>query len=234
MDTAWVYVLWGCAAYLLGSVSFGDIVARLARFPIRETGTGNPGAANIFREMGPKYAAAVMALDLAKGLAATLPAFLLDLPVWAGVAGTAGVLAGHFLPVFWGFRGGTGMVVAIGARRGADPARRAGRGAYHPHLPEALEERGLLRPAILRGCRPSGLVASRQSGRSHHHPGRSGRSAGQEPDTVPRWPAVGEERPRVRTSLGRSAIGDLVPGQICWLGEKRLARYLCPSHTISF
>ena len=121
MDTPLVYVLWGCAAYLLGSVSFGDIVARLARFPIRETGTGNPGAANIFREMGPKYAAAVMALDLAKGLAATLPAFLLDLPVWAGVAGIAGVLAGHFLPVFWGFRGGTGMVVAIGAGAGLIP-----------------------------------------------------------------------------------------------------------------
>ena len=121
MDTPWVYVLWGCAAYLLGSVSFGDIVARLARFPIRDTGTGNPGAANIYREMGPRYAAAVMVLDLAKGLAATLPAFLLDLPVWAGIAGTAGVLAGHFLPVFWGFRGGTGMVVAMGAGVGLIP-----------------------------------------------------------------------------------------------------------------
>ena len=121
MDTPWMYVLWGCAAYLLGSVSFGDIVARLARFPIRDTGTGNPGAANIFREMGPRYAAAVMALDLAKGLAATLPAFLLNLPVWAGIAGTAGVLAGHFFPVFWGFRGGTGMVVAMGAGVGLIP-----------------------------------------------------------------------------------------------------------------
>ena len=121
MDTPLVYVLWGCAAYLLGSVSFGDIVARLAKFPIRDTGTGNPGAANIFREMGPKYGAAVMALDLAKGIVATLPALLLDLPVWAGVAGTAGVLAGHFLPVFWGFRGGTGMVVAMGAGVGLIP-----------------------------------------------------------------------------------------------------------------
>ncbi len=121
MDAPWVYVLWGCAAYLLGSVSFGDIVARLAKFPIRETGTGNPGAANIFREIGPKYAAAVMALDLGKGMAATLPALLLDMSVWAGVAGTAGVLAGHFLPVFWGFRGGTGMVVAMGAGVGLIP-----------------------------------------------------------------------------------------------------------------
>ena len=121
MDTPLVYVLWGCAAYLLGSVSFGDIVARLAKFPIRDTGTGNPGAANIFREMGARYAAVVMVLDLAKGLVATLPALLLDLPIWTGMAGTAGVLAGHFLPVFWGFRGGTGMVVAMGAGVGLIP-----------------------------------------------------------------------------------------------------------------
>ena len=121
MDTPLVYVLWGCAAYLLGSVSFGDIVARMANFPIRETGTGNPGAANVFREMGAKYSVAVFVLDFAKGAAATLPPLLLDLPVWAGIAGTAGVLAGHFLPVFWGFRGGTGMVVAMGVSVGLIP-----------------------------------------------------------------------------------------------------------------
>ena len=121
MDTPLVYVLWGCAAYLLGSVPFGDIVARLAGFPIRDTGTGNPGAANIFREMGAKYAAVVFVLDFAKGVVATLPVLLLDLPIWAGIAGTAGVLAGHFLPVFWGFRGGTGMVVAMGTSLGLIP-----------------------------------------------------------------------------------------------------------------
>ena len=132
MDTPWMYVLWGCAAYLLGSVSFGDIVARLARFPIRETGTGNPGAANIFREMGPRHAAAVMALDLAKGLAATLPAFLLDLPIWAGIAGdrrgTCRALLSSLLGIPRRHRHGRGN----GGRRGADPARRAGGGACHP------------------------------------------------------------------------------------------------------
>ena len=122
MTSPLAYALWALGAYLLGSVSFGDIVARLARTPIREVGTGNPGAANVFREMGPKYAVLVFALDLAKGVAATLPAFLLGLPAWAGLAGAAGVLAGHFLPVFWGFRGGTGMVVAIGVAYGLLPA----------------------------------------------------------------------------------------------------------------
>ena len=121
MDTPWAYVLWGCASYLLGSVSFGDIVTRVARFPIRELGTGNPGTANIFREVGARYSAVVLALDLAKGMVATLPALLLDLPVWVGLAGTTGVLVGHFLPVFWGFRGGTGMVVAMGTTLGLVP-----------------------------------------------------------------------------------------------------------------
>ena len=121
MDTPWVYVVWGCAAYLLGSVSFGDVVARLAGARIREMGTGNPGTANVFRELGPRYSAAVFALDLVKGAAATVPAFVLDLPIWAGLAGTVGVMIGHFLPVFWKFRGGTGLVVAIGAALGLVP-----------------------------------------------------------------------------------------------------------------
>ncbi len=121
MSDLWLYALWGCAAYLLGSVSFGDIVARAAGFPIREAGTGNPGVANMFREMGTGYSAIVLALDLAKGIVAMLPALLLDLPTWAGTLGAAGVLLGHFLPVFWGFQGGTGMVVAMGVSFGITP-----------------------------------------------------------------------------------------------------------------
>ena len=46
---------------------------------------------------------------------------MLDLPVWAGLAGTVGVMVGHFLPVFWKFRGGTGLVVAMGAAIGLMP-----------------------------------------------------------------------------------------------------------------
>ena len=121
MDAAWIYVAWGCAAYLLGSVSFGDVVARLGGVRIRDMGTGNPGTANVFRELGPRHSAAVFALDLVKGAAATVPAFVLDLSVWAGLAGTVGVMAGHFLPVFWRFRGGTGLVVAMGAALGLVP-----------------------------------------------------------------------------------------------------------------
>ncbi len=121
MDSLWIYVLWGFGAYLLGSISFGDVVARIIGVQIRDMGTGNPGAANMFREVGPRYGALVLALDLAKGLAVTLPAFLLDLP-WAALAGVSGALAGHFAPVFWRFRGGTGMAAAMGMAFGLVPA----------------------------------------------------------------------------------------------------------------
>ena len=160
MTSPWVYVLWACGAYLLGSVSFGDIVARLTRTPIREIGTGNPGAANVFREMGLKYAVLVFALDLAKGVAATLPVFLLGLPAWAGLAGAAGVLLGHFLPVFWGFRGGTGMVVAMGIAFGLLPA-----GALIATVPALAppafsEKRGLHRRRLLRAGPPGRLAGA--------------------------------------------------------------------------
>ena len=116
-----LYALWALGAYLLGSVSFGDIVARLAGFEIRESGTGNPGAANVFRQVGRRWSVVVFALDFGKGFVVMVPALVLDLPVWAGMVGAAGVLLGHFLPVFWCFRGGTGMVVGMGVCFGLAP-----------------------------------------------------------------------------------------------------------------
>ena len=117
----WLYLLWGVAAYLLGSVSLGDVVARAAGFSIRSVGTGNPGTANIFREMGAGYATLVLLLDVLKGSAAMLPVLVFDAPAWSAAVGASGVLLGHYLPVFWNFRGGTGMVVAIGVCFGLSP-----------------------------------------------------------------------------------------------------------------
>ena len=76
ISAGWPYLLWAVAAYLLGSVSLGDMVARVAGFPIRNVGTGNPGTANVFREMGARYATLVLVLDILKGSAAMLPVHL--------------------------------------------------------------------------------------------------------------------------------------------------------------
>ena len=94
------YLLWGVLAYLHGSISLGGMVARVAGFPIRNAGTGNPGTANVFREMGARYAALVLVLDFLKGSACMLPVFVFDVGYWAGAVGGAGVLLGHYLPVF--------------------------------------------------------------------------------------------------------------------------------------
>lgn len=146
LSIGWPYLLWAGAAYLLGSVSLGDMVARVAGFPIRNISTGNPGTANVFREMGPRYAALVLVLDMLKGALAMLRTFVLDAAPWAGAVGAAGVLTGHYLPIFWNFKGGTGMVVAIGVCFGLSPM-----GAV-VGVPIGLMTLGLTRNAALSGA----------------------------------------------------------------------------------
>ena len=146
LGIGWPYLLWVVAAYLLGSVSLGDMVARVAGFPIRNVGTGNPGTANVFRKMGARYAALVLVLDMLKGAGAMLPAVVFDVSPWAGAVGAVGVLTGHYFPIFWNFRGGTGMVVAIGVCFGLSPiGGLAG-------VPAALMTLGLTRNAALSGA----------------------------------------------------------------------------------
>ena len=113
--------LWIAACYVLGTVSFGDIVAKAAGVDIRSIGTKNPGAANIYREIGPKFGAAVFALDVAKGAVATAPLLLFDGPWWGPIAAAFAVVLGHIFPVFGKRSGGTGMATAMGTTVGLAP-----------------------------------------------------------------------------------------------------------------
>lgn len=113
-------------AYLIGSLSFAVIVARIMGLPDpRSFGSGNPGATNILRT-GKKTAAALTLLgDAAKGW----------LAVWlAGLAGAhfgvqipavhlaaIAVFLGHLFPVFFGFKGGKGVATALGVMLALDP-----------------------------------------------------------------------------------------------------------------
>jgi glycerol-3-phosphate acyltransferase PlsY len=113
-------------AYLIGSLSFAVIIARLMGLPDPRTfGSGNPGATNILRT-GKKTAAALTLLgDAAKGW----------LAVWlAGIAGAhfgvqilavhlaaIAVFLGHLFPVFFGFKGGKGVATALGIMLALDP-----------------------------------------------------------------------------------------------------------------
>ncbi len=107
---------WLPAAYLLGAIPTSYIVARaVAGVDLREHGSKNLGATNLFRLLGWRAAAPVALFDVAKGAAPVL-AFLASVrePAWwALVVGSAAVL-GHVFSLFVGFKGGKGVATAAG------------------------------------------------------------------------------------------------------------------------
>ncbi|ETT44116.1 MULTISPECIES: glycerol-3-phosphate 1-O-acyltransferase PlsY [unclassified Paenibacillus] len=103
-------------SYLLGSISFSVLLARLLKgIDIRQYGSGNAGATNTLRVMGKGPAILVLFLDVLKGIAAVW------LGTWAGgwgswvavVCGLAAII-GHNWPVYFHFRGGKGIATTIG------------------------------------------------------------------------------------------------------------------------
>ena len=99
--------------YLLGSIPFGLLVARLAGLgDIRQIGSGNIGATNVLRTGSRSAAALTLLLDLAKGFAAVVIA-----AGWgedAVLLAAGGAIIGHMFPVWLGFRGGKGVATALG------------------------------------------------------------------------------------------------------------------------
>ncbi|HYZ20103.1 MAG TPA: glycerol-3-phosphate 1-O-acyltransferase PlsY [Gaiellaceae bacterium] len=102
------------AGYLIGSIPWGYVVSKLLRgVDIRTVGSGNLGAANVWRALGFKAGLAVALLDVGKGFAAAL------LGLWAGdeltglLAGIA-ALVGHWRPLFMGLGRGGKIVATTG------------------------------------------------------------------------------------------------------------------------
>ncbi len=103
------------AAYLLGSVSFSYLIARIVKkIDIRDHGSGNAGATNTLRVLGTGPAIAVLALDVIKGIIAVwLGYWFSSEPIVPFLAGISAII-GHNWPIFFGFRGGKGVATTIG------------------------------------------------------------------------------------------------------------------------
>ena len=102
-------------AYLLGSIPFSLIIARLFKgIDIRNHGSGNIGATNVLRTVGKKEAALALIADVLKGVLPVLfTVFVLE-EVW--IAATAVfVVLGHVFPIFAGLKGGKGVATSLGA-----------------------------------------------------------------------------------------------------------------------
>ncbi len=102
------------AAYLLGAVPFGIVIARLFRLgDLRKIGSGNIGATNVLRTGNKTAAALTLVLDAGKAGIAVLIARALLAEDAAQLAGFAAFL-GHCFPVYLGFRGGKGVATFLG------------------------------------------------------------------------------------------------------------------------
>jgi glycerol-3-phosphate acyltransferase PlsY len=110
------------AAYLLGSVPFAMIAAKLFGLADPRTfGSGNPGATNVLRTGNKKAALFTLIGDALKGWVAVFVAQQAGLsPLAIGLVALA-VFFGHLFPVFLGFKGGKGVATAAGVLLALDP-----------------------------------------------------------------------------------------------------------------
>ena len=102
-------------AYLIGSISWGYIVLQWKMgVDVREYGSGRTGMSNVLRTGGVKSAAVVFTLDITKGVVAVILAKQVIGTHGAEVTAGLIVLIGHNWPVFLKFRGGRGILTALG------------------------------------------------------------------------------------------------------------------------
>ena len=114
---------WLLLSYLIGAIPTSYLAGRIFRgVDLRDHGSGNLGATNLYRTLGWKYAIPVGLLDIAKGV---IPVVLIAPQVSGSqrVAAAFGVAAviGHVYSVFVRFRGGKGVATAAGVMLGLAP-----------------------------------------------------------------------------------------------------------------
>lgn len=111
--------------YLIGSVSFSIIITRaFQKDDIRKYGSGNAGATNVLRSVGKLPALLTFALDFLKCVVAVLAGYYImrwtctnngfpaDFAMIGKYAAGLGCLLGHIKPIYFGFKGGKGVVTA--------------------------------------------------------------------------------------------------------------------------
>lgn len=107
-------------SYVSGSIPAAYLAGKWSGVDLRAAGSGNLGATNVLRVLGPRIGVLVFAVDIAKG---AVPVRLLppatgatgNLLTWIAVACGVATILGHVRPVFLGFgKGGKGVATACG------------------------------------------------------------------------------------------------------------------------
>ena len=120
-------------SYLFGSLPIGLMVGRMVKgIDVRDYGSGNIGASNVWRTMGPLWGIVVFLFDFCKGLfpvgmveglfsPQNIPVHSVWLPIGAGLA----AIAGHNFSPFLKFKGGKGVATSLGVVYGLAPGAAA-------------------------------------------------------------------------------------------------------------
>jgi glycerol-3-phosphate acyltransferase PlsY len=127
-------------AYLLGSIPFGLLVSKSQGIDIRQHGSRNIGATNVWRVLGKKWGLITFIGDMAKGWIAVVMGQLIAQNVgihvalphgheridhlqadYAGIAAAMGCILGHSFPIWLKFKGGKGVATSLGVIFGMMP-----------------------------------------------------------------------------------------------------------------
>jgi len=108
-------LLTALGAFLLGSIPTGYLVARAKGVDIRQHGSGNIGATNVFRTLGKPLGVFVFMVDALKGFAVVwLAGRFGGASDWAGIIAAVAVIGGHNYTPWLGFKGGKGIATSAG------------------------------------------------------------------------------------------------------------------------
>lgn len=109
-----IELFWIAGAYLLGSIPTGLLLGKLYGIDVRQEGSGNIGATNLYRTVGRKVGIWTLFGDCLKGFLPVLLAWKLGLAepmqAWIGLA----AFCGHVFSIFLLFKGGKGVATALG------------------------------------------------------------------------------------------------------------------------
>jgi len=126
MQFVWPSIVVFISGYLVGSIPWGFIAGKAKGLDIREHGSGNIGATNVFRVMGKGWGSLVFFLDFLKGLLCGLLGGVLGAklglpPDIGSVLGGISAILGHNFTPWLGFKGGKGIASSAGVLVGVTP-----------------------------------------------------------------------------------------------------------------
>lgn len=109
-------------SFLVGSIPFGVLLGKMRGIDVRSVGSGNVGATNVWRALGPTFGVLSFVLDVLKGVAGPVigHALIPGSPWGIAFCGIAAV-TGHIFSPFLGFKGGKGISTSLGALFGLIP-----------------------------------------------------------------------------------------------------------------